>query len=133
LTVQQGYRKQIDIQERTLAVHIIKSVEVFSVAKIMAMIHACLGLVAAPFFLLIGLMGSALGERSGPVAGIFGVGFAILMPFLYGIAGFIAGLMFALLYNLFARWVGGIELELEMKPAIMTAPYPLVPPQTPVA
>ncbi len=113
--------------------HIVKSVEIFSVAKIMAMIQACLGLIAAPFFLVIGLMGSVLGERSGPAASIFGIGFAILMPFIYGIVGFITGLIGGLLYNLFARWVGGIELELELKPGITVAPYPLVPPQTPVA
>ena len=116
--------------------HIVKSVEVFSVAKITGLLYFCLGLILAPFFLLIGLMGSALGQRS-PIAGLFGVGFAVLLPFLYGIFGFIAGLIWALLYNLFARWVGGIEVELDVKPAIPAIaaapypPYPLVPPQNP--
>ena len=112
--------------------HIIKSVGVLSVAKIMGMIYACMGLIFAPFFLLIGLMGSALGQHNSPLAGIFGVGFgvgfAVLMPVMYGAMGFVAGLIGALLYNLFARWVGGFELELELRPALTTAPYPLVPP-----
>lgn len=112
--------------------HVIKSVDVFSVGKIMGLMYGCLGLIVAPFFLLIGLMGSALGRNS-PIAGIFGVGFALSMPVLYGIFGFIMGLIWGLLYNLFAGWVGGIELELEMKPAVVVAPYPLVPPQNPVA
>lgn len=111
--------------------HIVKSVGVLSVAKIMGMIYGCMGLIFAPFFLLIGLMGSALGQHNSPVAGIFGVGFAVLMPVLYGGLGFIAGLIGALLYNLFARWVGGFELELEVRPALSTSPYPLVPPARP--
>jgi hypothetical protein len=97
----------------------------------MGMIYACMGLIFAPLFLLIGLMGSALGQQKSPLAGVFGVGFAVLMPVLYGVMGFIAGLIGALLYNLFAGWVGGFELELEVRPAFTTAPYPLVPPPTP--
>ena len=111
--------------------HIIKSVGVLSVAKIMGMIYGCMGLIVAPFFLLIGLLGSALGQHNSPLAGIFGIGFAVLMPVLYGVIGFVAGLIGALLYNLFARWVGGFELELEVRPAFTTAPYPLVPPASP--
>ena len=42
------------------------------------------------------------------VAGImFGMG--ILMPVIYGVMGFIG----AAVYNLVARWIGGIELEVE--------------------
>jgi H+/Cl- antiporter ClcA len=55
------------------------------------------------------------------------------MPVFYGVIGFIAGLIGALLYNLFARWVGGFELELEARPSFTTAPYPLVPPASPGA
>ena len=111
--------------------HIVKSVGVLSVGKIMGMIYACMGLIFAPLFLLIGLMGSALGQQKSPVAGIFSVGFAVLMPVIYGVMGFIIGMIGALLYNLFAGWVGGFELELEARPTFTTAPYPLVPPPTP--
>jgi hypothetical protein len=111
--------------------HIIKSVGVLSFAKIMGMIYGCMGLIFAPFFLLIGLLGSAIGQQNSPLAGIFGVGFAVFMPVLYGVIGFIMGLIGALLYNLFARWVGGFELEMEVRPAFTTAPYPIVPPAAP--
>jgi hypothetical protein len=107
--------------------HIVKSVGVLSVAKIMGMIYGCMGLIFAPLFLLIGLMGSALGRQNSPLAGIFGVGFAVLMPVLYGVMGFVVGAISALLYNLFAKWVGGFELELEAHPRTLTAPYPIVP------
>jgi hypothetical protein len=116
-----------------LSMHIIKSVGVLSVAKIMGMVYGCIGLIFAPFFLLIGLVGSMAGQSKSPFAGIFGVGFAILMPVLYGGMGFLSGLIGALLYNLFARWVGGFELEIEQRRQTLTAPYPIIPPPSPAS
>jgi hypothetical protein len=55
------------------------------------------------------------------------------MPVIYGVLGFISGLIGALLYNLLAKWVGGFELELEARPALSVAPYPLVPQTSPGA
>src|SRR2546422_3963931 len=39
----------------------------------------------------------------------------------------------ALLYNLFAKWVGGfeVEVEVEARPVTIVAPYPIVPPAIP--
>jgi hypothetical protein len=108
--------------------HIVKSVGVLSVAKIMGLIYGCMGLIFAPFVLLIGAMGSALGQRNSPLAGIFGIGFAVCMPLVYGAMGFVAGAIGALIYNLFAKWVGGIELEIELRSQTLTAPYPIIPP-----
>lgn len=112
--------------------HIIKSVGVLSVAKIMGLIYGSLGLIFAPFFLLVGVAGSMVGQNKSPFAGIFGVVFAILMPVLYGGMGFVTGAIGALLYNLFARWVGGFELEIEVRPETLTAPYPIISPATPM-
>lgn len=113
--------------------HIIKSVGVMSVAKIMGLVEACLGLLFAPFFLLIGLLSSIGSQHSNPFTGMFGIVFALFMPVFYGIIGFITGAIGALLYNLFARLVGGFELEMELQPSTLTAPYPLVPPATPAS
>lgn len=111
--------------------HIVKSVGVLSVARIMGLIYACLGLLFAPLFLLIGLLSSLAGQQKTPFAGIFGVVFAILMPVLYGGMGFIMGAIGSLLYNLFAKWVGGFELQLDMRSGMVTAPYPIIPPVNP--
>jgi hypothetical protein len=114
-------RKEGDIM------HIIKSVGVLSVAKILGLIYGCMGLIFAPFFLLIGILGTFAGQQRNPLAGFFTVGFALFMPIFYALLGFIAGAIGALLYNLFAKLVGGFELELEVKP-VAAAPYPIVPP-----
>ena len=43
----------------------------------------------------------------------FGVGFAVVAPLMYAVMGFVSGVIGALLYNLVAKWVGGIEVEVE--------------------
>jgi hypothetical protein len=111
--------------------HIVKSVGVLSVAKIMGLIYACMGLLFAPLFLFIGMMGSLVGQQKTPFAGAFGIFFALLMPVFYGVIGFICGAIGALLYNLFAKLVGGFELEMDLRPQSLVAPYPLVPPPSP--
>jgi hypothetical protein len=35
------------------------------------------------------------------------------MPIIYAIMGFIMGVIGAWLYNLIAKWVGGVQIELE--------------------
>jgi len=112
---------------------IVKSVGVLSIAKIMGLIQACLGLIFAPFFLLFGLLGSLAGQQKTPFAGIFGVFFALFMPVFYGVFGFLTGAIGGLLYNLFAKLVGGFELEMEVRPESLTAPYPIIPPPSPAS
>jgi len=36
----------------------------------------------------------------------------ILLPIVYGVGGFIAGFLGAVLYNAFAKMVGGVEVEI---------------------
>lgn len=116
-----------------MPMHVVKSVGVLSIAKIMGLVHGCIGLLVAPFFLFIGLLGAMVGQDKNPFAGMFGIVMAIMVPLFYGGMGFIAGAIGALLYNLFARLVGGFELELTVQAPGLTAPYPLVPPATPAA
>jgi hypothetical protein len=52
------------------------------------------------------------------------------MPLIYGLMGFVSGAIGGLLYNAFAGWMGGFELELESRPQTLTAPYPIIPPVT---
>jgi hypothetical protein len=113
-------------------VHIVKSVGVLSVAKIMGLLYACMGLLFVPFFLLFGMLGTLVTPDRNPFAGVFGVVMAIFMPVLYGIFGFIAGAIGSLLYNLLAKLLGGFQLELEVLPTL-TAPYPVVPPSAPAS
>jgi hypothetical protein len=67
----------------------------------LAILNAVISLIIVPFFLLAALFG--------PKGGIMGVGFAIIFPIIYAIAGFIGGVIMAFVYNLVAKWTGGVE------------------------
>jgi hypothetical protein len=82
---------------------------------VFGVIYGLLGLIFVPFFLLAALLGSKTGA---PAFAIFGVGFAILLPVLYAVAGFIGGIICAALYDLVAKWTGGLEFEVrDLAPA----------------
>ncbi len=98
---------------------VLRRIGVVSCAKMMTMLYALLGLVVGIFFSLFGLLGMAAGLAGGregapgaAIGAIFGIGAIIFMPIVYGLLGFIGGLLMAWLYNFVARLAGGIELEL---------------------
>jgi hypothetical protein len=113
--------------------HVVKSVGVMSVAKIMGLLYGCFGLIAVPFFLIAGLarMFAANNSAASPFAAAIGILFAILAPLLYAGAGFVVGAISALIYNLIAKWVGGFEVELTLQPLDFSLQRPLVPPPPP--
>jgi hypothetical protein len=102
----------------------IRSVGVLSIAKIMGTIYLVMGLIFVPFFLLAGVLGSMAGaEHSGPFAAVGAIGglaLAVIVPVVYGLMGFVIGAIGALLYNLMAGWIGGIQINLQ--PAGTVAP-----------
>jgi len=50
--------------------------------------------------------------QAGKMGGLM-IGMGVFMPIIYGAMGFIFGVIGAALYNLVARWIGGIEVEVE--------------------
>jgi len=99
---------------------VVKSVGVLSCAKIMGAIYAALGLLFLPFFLIAGVASMASGEKESAFAAIGFVTLAILAPVFYGILGLVAGALGAWLYNVFAGWLGGVQIELQpISPAII--------------
>ena len=87
--------------------YVLRHVGVFSLAKIMAIFGLLLGIVYAALFLSIGpSLPGYTASGSGPtmtvIAGIVGG----------SVSGFVGGAIIAILYNLFARLAGGIQVEL---------------------
>ena len=93
----------------------IKHISVLSAGKVMGIICAAIGLIAGVLFLLFGSMlgglAAASGGDGGGIMAIGGVMGVILLPILYGIFGFIGGVIQAFVYNLAAGWVGGIRIQ----------------------
>ena len=97
---------------------VVKRIGVMSSAKLSGMLYALIGLIIGAFVSLVAVLGVAFGVSSespfGALGGlIFGVAAVIALPILYGVIGFIAGLLMAALYNLVARIAGGLEIELQ--------------------
>jgi hypothetical protein len=98
----------------------IKRIAPLQAGKMLGALYACMGLILLPFFALAaaaGAFASSSQESAGtPPPALFAgmmVGFGIFMPIIYGVMGFVGGIIAAALYNLFAAWIGGIEVEVE--------------------
>lgn len=99
----------------------IRKLGILSVAKIYAVIMLAISLlISVPYGLIIIIFGAAMlgqGTNQGMLGGggsiVIGILVMIGIPIFYGIMGFIGGAIGALLYNLFAGMVGGIEIEVE--------------------
>lgn len=110
----------------------IRSVRVFSAAKVNALLYGILGLLVAPFILL-GPGLAMLGGSSRPNGFGGAIFVAAFIPFCYAIFGFIAGALMAFIYNAIAHAVGGIEVELQVpQPAIFNPPQSVAPAPSPV-
>ena len=99
---------------------IVKKFGVLSVASIYGILSAIVGLIIGLFY---GAILTALSGTYGALDPIFpgieflGVGavwvvLIIISIIFYGIIGFLSGLIGAALYNVFAKWIGGIKVEL---------------------
>ncbi len=73
-------------------------------AKVLAVFYGLMGLLLTPFFVLAAMLA--------PDAAGFGVGFALLLPILYAVIGFISTAIGCVMYNFAARMTGGIEFQL---------------------
>ncbi len=87
----------------------------------MGVVYACIGLIFLPIFMLAAV-GGAFAQHAqthtssaAPAAAVAGIvfGMGLFMPVIYGVMGFIFGIITAAIYNLVARGIGGIEVEVE--------------------
>jgi len=102
---------------------VLRKLGVWSVAKLEAIVFAIIGLIIGIFYAIMGaVVLSTVGAGAGQfgatgfsAGGLAAMGFLaiIVTPIIYGIVGFVGGAVGAVLYNLVAGWVGGIEIEFQ--------------------
>ena len=96
--------------------------------KILAAFYGLLSLVFVPFMMIFFTVASLGARHHGgaqpplPLMFGMGVGFMVLLPFFYAAMGFIFGVLSAFVYNLLAKWLGGLELEFETDSAPPSPP-----------
>ncbi len=100
----------------------IRKLGVLSLAKIYAVMMLVISLlISIPyglFIIIFSLSGAgSIGGQGGLALGgggvVLGLGIMIGLPIMYGVMGFVFGAIGALVYNIFAGLVGGIEIEVE--------------------
>ena len=90
-----------------------------SAFKVGLVVYALLGLVVGICVALFSMVAGSLTGMMGPDAPAarmmgLGMGFGaiLIFPIMYGIVGGIGGAIGAAIYNLVARWVGGLEVDI---------------------
>jgi len=86
----------------------LKRISVIPLAKIMTVIYALLGF-------LLGIIAAIVSMTGQDEEGFWSLGLwsLIVFPVVNAVGGFLMGVFFSGTYNLFSKWVGGIEIELE--------------------
>src|SRR5947209_12916867 len=110
----------------------VRRVGIFSYAKITAVTTAAFGLIFGIIYgLIVIIFGAAILAGGGSNTGAAGAGSIVAgllimigLPIFYGILGFIFGAIGALIYNVAAGIIGGLEMELENADAGYTSPPP---------
>ncbi len=92
----------------------IRRISPVSCGKMLAAFYAFIALI----FVLIGIVAFIAPSKESTVLGtetffLEGILILILVPIVYIVIGFIFGIILAAIYNLCAKWVGGIEITLE--------------------
>ena len=98
---------------------VVKHVGVLSAARLGALIYAALGLIFGAIFALISAMSGGLVGMADPAGStswlgvVFGAGALIVFPLFYGFIGCLGATIVVCLYNLLARLVGGLEIDVQ--------------------
>jgi len=92
----------------------LKRIEPGSAFKLGAVSYAIIGLLLGIIFALISMVGGALvpASETGLFRMLFGAGAIVFLPICYGIIGGISAALGAVIYNLVAGWVGGLEVDI---------------------
>jgi hypothetical protein len=91
----------------------LKHIGPLQLGKMAAGLYGAMGLLLAPVFLIMSALSANLPADQRGMIALMGVSFSLAAPFLYAAIGFIIGVFGAAIYNLVAKWIGGIEVEVE--------------------
>jgi hypothetical protein len=98
---------------------VIRRIGVGSVAKIAGLLYAAAGFLIGACFALFAMVGAGIGAASSDesvpmwIAPLFGVGAIVILPILYGLLGALFAALGAVIYNVVAGIVGGLQIEVE--------------------
>ncbi len=89
----------------------IKRIEPWPLAKIVALIYVAIGLIVGLITTIWSIFFQATMMSSFPIPAAIGIASVIILPVVYGITGLLGSLIVAWLYNVISDWIGGIEIQ----------------------
>src|SRR5579862_7020953 len=92
---------------------VVKKIRPVSLGKIFGAIYGGLGLLFGGVFLIIVIIASLFSSERNFGNIFLAVVVIVLVPIFYGAFGYVSGVIFGGLYNLAAKWTGGLEVEIE--------------------
>jgi len=98
---------------------VIREIGVISLGKVAGIVYACIGLIVGVIVALVSVLGGfagLLGEgrtAAGLIGMFLGAGAVFILPVFYGVLGALIGMLVAVIYNVAARLVGGIEITID--------------------
>lgn len=106
---------------------VLRRVGVLSAGKVVGVIYVVFGLFVGVIMALMALAGAAMPQQPNQPGGFMvfaGMGIAsiIIFPIMYGVMGFIGGVLSAAIYNLVAGVIGGLELDFERQAGYVAPP-----------
>jgi hypothetical protein len=97
---------------------VVRRIGMLSLAKMLAVLYASLGLIIGAFFFAFALIGAVVGPGNQLAAGLVaGAAIIVLAPLFYGLIGFVGGIVLAAAYNFIASFAGGVQMEFEPAPS----------------
>ena len=90
----------------------IKRIAPGSLAKILGLMYAVVGLLIGLFVLLVSIFASSSEVKEMDFV-FLGTAAPIVLPLAYGIMGWISGYIGAWIYNFVAKNMGGVQVEVE--------------------
>jgi hypothetical protein len=96
---------------------VIRHIGVWSAARMYAAISGAAGLFFGFCIAALSMIGAGFAapgdDTPAWLAPVFGMGAIVALPLFYAIMGLVAGAIGALIYNLFAGMVGGLEIDVQ--------------------
>lgn len=102
--------------------YLLKSVDVWSCARIAGALYGCMGLLLLPMVLIAITASAGSAQPFGTGGAVALVLLAVFAPLFYGLLGFLFGALSAWLYNITAKYVGGIRLDLSNESSVVAPP-----------
>ena len=88
----------------------IKRILPLSLAKLTGLVLACLGFIFGAMITLLTIIGALTGIKPQGASSYIAI---IVLPIIYGGFGFVMAFVQAWLFNLVAKKIGGLEIEVE--------------------